>query len=95
MFDSPERINKERHDVIIYLDNCKIRGAVYLPPGSRISDFINAPVKQFIPITDAEISAIKPGEDWKYEVEFLDLNKNFIVTMFPTNAMKERNDSNG
>ena len=90
MDNSPERINKDRHDVIIYLENCKIQGAIYLSSGSRLSDFINAPVRQLIPITDVVISAIKAGEDWSYEVEFLDLNKNFIVTMFPTNAVKDK-----
>lgn len=92
MDNSPERINKERHDVIIYLENCKIQGAIYLSPGSRLSDFINAPVRQFIPITDVVLSSIRTGEDWSYEVEFLDLNKNFIVTMFPVNATKDKKD---
>ncbi|PKM92798.1 MAG: hypothetical protein CVU80_01430 [Elusimicrobia bacterium HGW-Elusimicrobia-4] len=90
MDHSPERINKERHDVTIYLHDCKIDGAIYLPPGGRLSDFINVPMKQFIPVTNAVISAIKSGEDWKYEVEFLNLNKNSIITIFPISAMKEK-----
>jgi len=94
MFDSPEMINKERHDVIIYLDNCKIKGAIYLMPGSRISDFINAPAHQFVPVTDATISSIRVGEEWEYNVEFLNLNKDFIITIFPLSAIKEDKDNN-
>lgn len=86
MFDSPDRVNKERHDVIIYLESCKIQGAIYLVPGGRISDFINAPTRQFVPVTEATISSVRAGEDWTYVVDFLDLNKNFIVTVFPVGA---------
>ena len=89
MRESPEIVNKERHDVVIYLANCKVKGAIYLMPGSRISDFINAAARQFVPVTDAVITATGPGEDWTYNVEFLDLNKNFIITIFPVNAMKD------
>jgi len=88
MYDSPEKVNKERHDVVIYLDNCKIKGAIYLMRGSRISDFINAPAHQFVPVTDATISSIRVGEEWEYNVEFLDLNKNFVITIFPLGAVK-------
>ena len=89
MFDSPEMINKERHDVVIYLDNCKIYGAIYLMPGSRISDYINAPAHLFLPVTDATISSIRVGEEWEYNVDFLNLNKNFVITIFPVTAIKE------
>ncbi len=71
--------------VIIYLSNCKIKGKMFLPPGGRVSDFVNSPVRQFIPVTDAEIDSIS-GEKWSYRVKFLNLNKNEIVTIFPEEA---------
>ena len=83
--DKPER---ERIEVVIYLRSCKIKGVLHLPPQGRISDFINAPVRQFIPITDAEIESITE-EKWSYKVKFLNLNKNEIVTIFPREAFIE------
>ena len=71
--------------VIIYLSNCKIKGKMFLPPGGRVSDFVNSPVRQFIPVTDAEIDSIS-GEKWSYRVKFLNLNKNEVVTIFPEEA---------
>ncbi|MFH1957717.1 MAG: hypothetical protein ABIJ15_04500 [bacterium] len=86
--DKPER---DRVEVIIYLRNCKINGAVFLPPEGRVSDFINSPVRQFIPITDAKIKSIS-GDDWFYEVKFLNLNKNEIVTIFPKEAFIKKEE---
>lgn len=80
--DKPER---DEVEVIIYLRSCKIKGVMFLPPGGRVSDFINSPVRQFIPITDARIESIS-GEKWSYEVKFLNLNKNEVVTIFPKKA---------
>ena len=83
--DKPQR---DEIDVIIYLRNCKIKGKMFLPPGGRVSDYINSPVRQFIPVTDAEIDSIS-GDKWSYRVKFLNLNKNTIVTIFPALAFIE------
>jgi len=77
--DKPDR---DEVEVIIYLRNCKITGKMFLPPGGRVSDFVNSPVRQFIPVTDAVIDSIT-DDKWKYSVKFLNLNKNEIVTIFP------------
>jgi predicted YcjX-like family ATPase len=87
--DKPDR---DEISVIIYLGNCKIRGRVFVPPGGRVSDFVNAPVRQFIPVTDAEIESIS-GPKWSYRVRFLNLNKNEIVTIFPEAAFIEAKKS--
>ena len=80
--DKPER---DEIEVIIYLRSCKITGKMFLPPGGRVSDFVNSPVRQFIPVTDAVIDSTS-GENWRYSVRFLNLNKNEIVTIFPKEA---------
>ena len=87
--DKPER---DEIAVIIYLRSCKITGKMFLPPGGRVSDFVNSPVRQFIPVTDAVIDSTA-GENWRYSVKFLNLNKNEIVTIFPKEAFisAERN----
>ncbi|MDO9514190.1 MAG: hypothetical protein Q7J59_06255 [Elusimicrobiota bacterium] len=83
--DKPDR---DEISVIIYLSNCKIKGKMFVPPGGRVSDFVNSPVRQFIPVTDAEIDSIS-GAKWSYRVKFLNLNKNEIVTIFPAAAFIE------
>ncbi|MBA3065809.1 hypothetical protein KJ633_00740 [bacterium] len=83
--DKPDR---DEINVIIYLRNCKIKGKMFLPPGGRVSDFVNSPIRQFIPVTDAEIESIS-GDKWSYRVRFLNLNKNEIATIFPAEAFIE------
>jgi predicted YcjX-like family ATPase len=80
--DKPQR---EKIEAIIYLRSCKIKGTIFLPPGGRLSDFINSPVRQFIPVKDASIESIT-SDKWSYNVKFLNLNKNEIVTIFPKEA---------
>lgn len=86
--DSFDYATREPIEVIIYLEHCKIRGIVHLPPGGRLSDFINVASRQFIPISDAIVESITPGVEWSYKVEFLNLNKNYIVSMFPITAYR-------
>ncbi len=86
--ESFDYASREPIEVIIYLEDCKIRGVVYLPPGGRLSDFINVASRQFIPVSSAEVESITPGVEWSYEVDFLNLNKDFIVSMFPVTAYK-------
>jgi len=86
--DDFDKVAREPVEVIIYLEGCKIRGVVHLPPGGRLSDFINAPSRQFIPISDAKVESISSVAEWSYEVDFLNLNKNYIISMFPRTAYK-------
>ncbi|MDI6640941.1 MAG: hypothetical protein QME68_01335, partial [Elusimicrobiota bacterium] len=69
------KLIREPVKVIIYLENCRITGTVYLGLETRLSDFINSDL-QFLPVTDAKVDSILPGHKWSYKVNFMDLNKN-------------------
>lgn len=82
---SEKQILKEPTPVLIYLTTCKIRGKIYLDIEQRLTDYINDSKITFLPVTDARIESISPTEDWQYEEEFLNVNKNYIVTIIPLN----------
>jgi hypothetical protein len=81
------KIDKEKVEVIIYLSNCKIEGTVHIPQGGRLTDFINVPNKNFIPVTDAKITSIDKTNQFAYNVNLVQINKNFIQTLFPRSAV--------
>lgn len=78
-----EKIVKEPVNVLIYLESCKIKGTIYLPIGSRLTDFINDPNVRFLPVTDAVVESVNIKDKWSYKVEFMNLNKDFIVSIQP------------
>lgn len=73
---------REPVKVIIYLSNCRIRGTIYLDLEARISDFINNDL-QFIPLRDAHVESIESGKKWSYTVNFMNLNKDYVISVFP------------
>lgn len=79
-----KQILKEPTGVLIYLTTCKIFGKVYLDIQERLTDYINDTHRSFLPVTDARIESISPTEDWRYEVPFLNVNKNYIITIIPS-----------
>jgi len=74
-------IKKEPKRVIIYIDNYKIEGYMYLIPGARILDEFNKH-NQFIPLTDCIIydNATSLEID---RVNFMVVNKNRTTLIFP------------
>ena len=72
------RTQKERLKVIIYTHNHKVRGEVHLYENSRLTDILNADTanKDFLPVTDAEITDMKSGKS--QEVSFLSINRTHI-----------------
>lgn len=81
---------REPVSVIIYLENCKIQGTIYLSLGGRLSDFVNDPTVKFLPITDAFVEAIVPGQKWSYSTSFMELNKDYVLVVFPKDALKKK-----
>lgn len=74
-------VKKEPKRVIIYIDNYKIEGYMYLIPGGRIVDEFNKS-NQFIPLTDCIIydNATSLEID---RVNFMVVNKNRTTLIFP------------
>ena len=58
-----------------------VMNAVYTLPSERLSDFLNVP-KKFIPVTQASIYQL-PGRELVYRVDFLNLNVDYVSTIFP------------
>ena len=75
-------VKKEPKRVVIYIDNYKIEGYMYLIPGARVVDEFNKQI-QFIPLTDCiiydNVSSLEIDR-----VNFMVVNKNRITFIFPT-----------
>jgi len=88
LFQEEKKLVREPLKVIIYLEHCKILGTIYLDLNSRLSDFINSEI-EFIPVRDAVVESIE-GRKWSYKVKFMNLNKNYIVSIFPESEVEGR-----
>lgn len=82
------RIKREKREVVIHLPNCKVEGWIEFPEGAYLSDFITLNPKKFVMVTDAYVSALQDHESWKYRVDTMNINKEYIVTIFSRAAMK-------
>ena len=83
-----ERLKREKREVVIHLPNCKVEGWIEFPEGAFLSDFIALNPKKFIMVTDVYVSAIRAHETWKYRVDTINVNKDYIVSIFSRAAMK-------
>lgn len=77
-----QNIEQQEIMVCIHTQNYRITGKIHLPPGGRLSDFINAQ-RNFIPVTEATMETGSTGEKLAFKIRFLNLNKNYIVAIFP------------
>lgn len=77
------KVEKEKVDVVIYTQHHRIEGTIHPHPSTRLTDFMNITTGSgFIPITDAKIYSL-PDERLLYSVDFLNINKNYIIMIFP------------
>jgi hypothetical protein len=74
-------VKKEPRRVIIYIDNYKIEGYIYLIPSARILDEFNKS-NQFIPLTDCIIYDNSTSLEID-RVNFMVINKNRTTLIFP------------
>lgn len=81
-------LEREKREIVAYLPNCKVEGWISLPKGAHLSDFITLNPKKFVMVTDAYVSAIRAHETWKYKVDTINVNKEYIVNIFSRAAMK-------
>ena len=86
------RVGQDQIRVVVFIQNFMIEGTIYTLSGERISDFLNTPM-QFIPVTDVNIY-ILPERKLVYEVEFLNLNKNYISAIFPKKERGKQSSEN-
>lgn len=77
------RVEKRKIEVVIYTQQHRIEGEVYVPINSRFTDFMNAEIRHgFIPVTNAEVYSLSEDK-LLYKTPLLNVNKNFIVMAFP------------
>ncbi len=76
------KVEKEKYRAVLILDNMKITGYLHITPRSRLTDVLNSnQVRDFIPITDAEIEIYTTNE--KRFVDLIEVNKNKISAIYP------------
>jgi len=77
------KAEREAVEVIAFVPGYRINGIIHLPPGGRISDFVNIKEKRFIAITKASIYSEGTGK-LSHKSEFINLNRDYIMLIFPT-----------
>lgn len=77
------RVEKVKIEAVIYTQQHRIKGEVYLLKGSRFTDFMNAAARYgFMPVTNAKVYSLSEGK-LLYKAPFLNVNKNFVVMAIP------------
>jgi len=77
---------REKVKSVIFTSNAKIEGYVHIPPGGRITDFMNNIAKPFIPITDV-VMTFTDGK--VITTNLLQLNKDYIIALVPEGSINE------
>jgi len=78
----PKKLKKDRLTVTIFTQNHKVVGEVHLSPASRLTDFMNETGQMFLAVTHVDIFDLS-GKEIFSSVDFLSINKNHIVLLFP------------
>ena len=82
------KIEKEQKPVVAYTYSYKIKGKVFTPPGSRLSDYISSVgQKKYIPMTDVLVTDIFGNEICKSK--FIELNKDEIIFLVPEEDLEK------
>lgn len=77
----PQPLRKEHVPVRIRSTVGEIEGVAHFFSGARISDYLNRPDIQFLPLTDVVVHDSHGGKDQSFP--FLALNKNEIIYLVP------------
>ncbi|MFH1459095.1 MAG: hypothetical protein ABIG64_01805 [Candidatus Omnitrophota bacterium] len=76
------KVSQTEVEVTIFMQNSRIEGKIHLPEQGRLTDYLALVERKFIPVTNASIYLI-PSNELLYSVDFLSLNKDFIICIFP------------
>ncbi|MDO9174824.1 MAG: hypothetical protein Q7V62_08460 [Actinomycetota bacterium] len=68
---------KDRIKVVVYVDDWRVEGDLHVLSDSRLTDALNARMKDFLAITDATIYDARSGEKL-VDTKFLDINRTSI-----------------
>jgi hypothetical protein len=74
--------NKDKIKVVVYVDDWRVEGDLHILSDSRLTDALNARMKDFLAITDATIFDAKSGEELVPKTKFLDINRTSISIIY-------------
>jgi hypothetical protein len=74
--------NKDKIKVVVYVDDWRVEGDLHILSDSRLTDALNARMKDFLAITDATIFDAKTGEELVSKTKFLDINRTSISIIY-------------
>ena len=83
------KMEKAKIEAVLYTQQHKIEGEIYILEGERFTDFMNAEPRyqtrhDFVPVTNSKVYSL--SEDiLLYEISFLNVNKDFIGIAYPKN----------
>ena len=80
--------DQEEVKVTIFIPDHHIEGIIHLFKGGRLSDFLNATTKGFIPINNATIYT-KQDNKVIGKPKFMGLNRNSIIMLYKTDENAE------
>jgi hypothetical protein len=72
---------KDRVKVVVYVDDWRVEGDLHVLSDSRLTDALNARMKDFLAITDATIYDARSGEKL-VDTKFLDINRTSISIIY-------------
>ena len=83
------KVEKAKIEAVIYTQQLRIEGEVYILEGERFTDFMNTESRfqtryDFIPVTNSKVYSLTEDK-LLYETPFLNVNKTFIVVASPKN----------
>lgn len=74
--------SKDKIKVVVYVDDWRVEGDLHILSDSRLTDALNARMKDFLAITDATIFDAKTGEELVTRTKFLDINRTSISIIY-------------
>ena len=81
------KAEREAVEVVAFVPGYRINGIIHIPVGGRISDFVNVKEKRFVALTKVSIYLEGTGK-LAYKSEFINLNRDYIMLIFPTAGAK-------
>lgn len=75
-------IKKEKVAVVVYTGRYRVRGNIYIVPGTRLTDMLNVKVKDFVPLTEAAVLDSKENAVIA-EIPYIAIYRDSIVAVHP------------
>ena len=81
------RIPKERKKVVVYTNNHRIEGEIYLVADTQVADELNVRAREFIAVTNVLIFSTH-GDTLLHTSDFVTVNKHSIEVMITQDVVE-------